>query len=87
LKPGCGTCVTPTSGPASGSLGAIVGNFKSVTARRINRIRKSAGTPVWQRNYYERVIRNEREWNAIRQYIRDNPAHWAEDRENPDRRG
>jgi REP element-mobilizing transposase RayT len=77
---------TPPSGPASGSLGAIVGNFKSVTARRINRIRKTPGTPVWQRNYYERVIRNERELNAIRQYIRDNPAHWAEDRENPDRR-
>ena len=85
LKPDTAECVAPTSGPASGSLGAIVGNFKSVTARRINHIRKTPGTPVWQRNYYERVIRNDREWNAIRQYIRDNPANWAEDRENPDR--
>jgi putative transposase len=79
-------CVAPTSGPTSGSSGAIVGNFKSVTARRINSIRKTPGTPAWQRNYYERVIRNEHELNAIRQYIRDNPADWAEDRENPDRR-
>ena len=77
---------TPRQGPSSGSLGTVVGTYKSVTTRRINRLRKTPGMPVWQRNYYERVIRNEREWNAIRQYIRDNPAHWAEDRENPDRR-
>jgi putative transposase len=38
------------AGPASGSLGAIVGNFKSVTTRRINRIRKTSGVRVWQRN-------------------------------------
>jgi REP element-mobilizing transposase RayT len=86
LRPDWEECVAPTSGPTSSSLGAIVGNFKSVTARRINRIRKTPGTSVWQRNYYERVIRNEREWDAIRQYIRDNPAHWAEDQENPNRR-
>jgi REP element-mobilizing transposase RayT len=72
-------------GPPPGSLGAIVGNFKSVTARRINRIRKTPGVPVWQRNYYERVIRNERELHAIRQYICDNPARWDEDPENPNR--
>jgi REP element-mobilizing transposase RayT len=75
----------PPTGPPSGSLGAIVGNFKSVTARRINRVRKTPGVRVWQRNYYEHIIRNERELNGIRQYIRDNPARWAEDRENPDR--
>jgi putative transposase len=72
-------------GPSPGSLGAIVGNFKSVTARRINRIRKMPGAPVWQRNYYERIIRDERELNAVRRYIRENPARWAEDRENPNR--
>lgn len=72
------------AGPPSGSLGAIVGNFKSVTGRRINRVRKTPGAPVWQRNYYERIVRNERELNAIRRYIRDNPIHWAEDPENPD---
>ncbi len=73
----------PPVGPSPGSLGAIVGNFKSVATRRINRIRHSPGTLVWQRNYYEHIIRNERELNAIRQYIRHNPARWAEDAENP----
>jgi REP element-mobilizing transposase RayT len=67
----------------AGSLGAIVGNFKSVTARRINRIRQTPGLPVWQRNYYEHVLRNERAWNAIRQYIAENPARWAWDTYNP----
>jgi REP element-mobilizing transposase RayT len=38
---------------------------------------------VWQRNYYEHIVRNERELAAIRQYIRDNPINWAEDPENP----
>ncbi len=67
----------------SGSLGAIVGNFKSVTARRINRMRHTPSAPVWQRNYYERIIRNERELNAIRQYVLNNPTTWDEDSENP----
>lgn len=75
----------PPIGPPSGSLGAIVGNFRSVTARRINRVRKTPGVRVWQRNYYEHIIRNERALDGIRQYIRDNPARWAEDRENPNR--
>ncbi len=41
--------------------------------------------PVWQRNYYERVIRDERELEVIRVYIQDNPGRWAEDTENPER--
>lgn len=65
------------------SLGSLVAGFKSATTRRINQLRSTPGTPVWQRNYYERVIRNEREMDATRQYIVDNPAKWAEDAENP----
>jgi putative transposase len=64
-------------------LGAIIGNFKSVTARRINRLCHTPGTPVWQRNYYEHIVRDERTLNAIRQYIADNPARWAWDTYNP----
>jgi REP element-mobilizing transposase RayT len=71
------------SGVAAGSLGAIIGNFKSVTARRINRLRRTPGLPVWQRNYYEHVVRNERALQAIRQYIADNPDRWAWDTYNP----
>jgi REP element-mobilizing transposase RayT len=67
----------------SGSLGAIVGAFKAASARRMNEFRGVRGTPVWQRGYYERVIRDERELNAARQYIRDNPRKWDEDKHNP----
>ena len=42
-----------------------------------------ADRPFWQRNYYERIVRNEDELNRIRQYIRDNPEKWAEDKNNP----
>jgi putative transposase len=66
-----------------GSLSAVIGNFKSVTTRRINQIRRSPGGVVWQRSFHDRIIRNERELAAIRQYIRDNPANWARDHENP----
>jgi putative transposase len=67
-----------------GSLGAIVGNFKSVTTRRINRLRGIPGTPFWQRNYWEHIIRNEHTLERIREYIENNPAHWADDQMHPD---
>jgi REP element-mobilizing transposase RayT len=60
-----------------------VQNFKSNTTREINRLRQTRGIPVWQRNYYERVIRNDAELDRIRLYIQDNPRRWAEDEENP----
>jgi REP element-mobilizing transposase RayT len=72
----------PTSNRWHG-LPEIVRAFKTFSARRINEARGTAGTPVWQRNYYERVIRDDRELNAIREYIRTNPLRWHLDRENP----
>ena len=42
------------------------------------------GTPrIWQRNYYEHVIRDKKDWDRIRRYIETNIAHWADDQENP----
>lgn len=67
------------------SLGAVVRAFKSAAARRINAVRGTPGAPVWQRNYYERVIRDEGEMADVRRYIRENPLRWAEDPENPAR--
>ena len=61
---------TQSQGAIPGSLGAIVGNFKSVSAQRINRIRHTPGLRVWQRNYYERVIRNERALPKVRRRSR-----------------
>jgi putative transposase len=71
-----------SNGTAAGSLSAIIQNFKSVTARKINQVKQGTSIGIWQRNYYERVIRNENELKAIRQYIEDNPLKWALDREN-----
>lgn len=70
---------------APGSLGSVIGSFKSLTARCINRARNTHGSPVWQRNYYEHIIRDEADLLRIREYIRDNPAKWAEDPDNPER--
>ena len=75
----------PQPGPPSRSVGAIVGSFKSAVTRRINRHRNSPGTPVWQRNYFEHVVRNEESLHRIRNYIRSNPGRWDLDRENPGR--
>ncbi|MHB8713677.1 MAG: transposase [Trichloromonadaceae bacterium] len=67
------------------TLSKVVGYLKMNTAKGINQMRNNPGVPVWQRDYYERVIRDERELAAIRQYIADNPAKWAEDENHPAR--
>ncbi len=50
---------------------------------KINTIRHMPGTPVWQRNYWERIVRGDAELNRIRQYIIDNPKNWETDPERP----
>jgi REP element-mobilizing transposase RayT len=74
----------PEKGARPRSLSSIIGTFKSMVTRRINRARGTPGGKVWQRGFYERIVRNDRELQAIRRYIRANPARWAEDRENLD---
>jgi putative transposase len=69
--------------PVPGSLPTLVRSFKSAAARRINQLRGTPGGRVWQRGYYERVIRNERELAAVRRYVLGNPLAWALDPENP----
>ena len=70
------------------ALGDIVGAFKSLVFKvyldwiKINDPSRRA--KFWQGNYYEHIIRNDRELNAIRQYIIDNPVNWKIDRDNPD---
>ncbi|MDP2661064.1 MAG: transposase [Dehalococcoidia bacterium] len=64
-------------------LPEIVRALKSFSARRINTLRGTPGTRVWQRNYYERVMRNHRELEKVREYITTNVSRWALDRENP----
>jgi REP element-mobilizing transposase RayT len=66
-----------------GSLGSMIASFKTQSTLAINRLRNTPGTPVWQRNYYEHVIRNEDDLPRVREYIRNNPAKWGEDPDNP----
>lgn len=66
--------------PQAGSLGTIVGAYKSAVTRRVNQRRGVSGESIWQRNYHDHVIRNDDEWRRIRQYIRTNPARWHRDR-------
>ncbi len=77
----------PALGPAVDSrrhsLSEIVRAFKTFSARKINEMRASPGTPVWQRGFYDHVIRNEEELNRVRAYILDNPRKWSEDADNP----
>ena len=67
-----------------GSLGVVVGRYKTAVTTRINKLRQRTGLPVWQRGYYERIIRDEGELRSIRRYIQENPLRWAEDRDNLD---
>ena len=66
-------------GVQKGSLGAIVGSFKSVVTKRINEARASPGEVVWQRNYFDRIVRSDEQLIAARAYIVNNPLGWALD--------
>ena len=69
---------------AGGTLGHVMAQFKSVVSKHYKRDIAPNGSPIWQRGYYERIVRNERELLAIRKYVEDNPARWAADQENLD---
>jgi REP element-mobilizing transposase RayT len=58
--------------------------MKSLAAKRINQICNAPGASVWQRNYYEHVIRDDADLNRIREYITNNPTRWDEDENNPE---
>ena len=68
--------------PISGSIPTIVRAYKSAVTKRINLLRQSPSTPVWQRNYYEHIITTDREYDAIAVYIYFNPLNWGVDEEN-----
>ncbi len=99
LESGAGIRVTPVGALGGGevgahgraplrlpkSVGSFVAGFKSVVTKRINLVRGTPGFPVWQRNYYEHVIRDEDDLARIRAYIQANPFSWKVDNENPGR--
>ena len=64
------------------SLGQIVGAFKSLSTSAVNHLLDRSGS-VWQRNYYEHIVRSGKDLDAIRVYVDQNPQQWRNDRENP----
>ena len=69
--------------PVKGSVATIVRSYKSAVAYRINLMRRTQGIPVWQRNYWEHIIRNQQDLQNKTDYIEANPILWNEDDENP----
>jgi len=67
----------------SRTVGAIVRGFKGSVTKRINEFRGMPGGPVWQRNYYEHILRSDEDYLRIEKYIYDNPLNWLKDDENP----
>lgn len=72
----------PTFRSPSQTIGSVVRGFKSATVKRINELNGTPGARIWQRNYYEHIIKGGRDLNAIRKYIVENPASWSIDEEN-----
>ena len=66
------------------TLGQVIGYFKYQSTKYINKIHRSPGRAIWQRNYYEHVIRNEDDLRQIREYVLYNPLKWELDEENPE---
>jgi REP element-mobilizing transposase RayT len=69
--------------PVCGSIPTIVRSFKSAVTKCINETQKTPGAIIWQRNYYDHIIRGEYELNRIREYMINNPSNWDTDRNNP----
>ena len=76
INPAGSEQVTPT-------LGNVMGYFKYATTAKVNAVRGAAGTKLWQRDYFDHVVRTNDALDGIREYIRTNPARWQEDTENP----
>ncbi len=62
------------------SISSLIAGFKSTATKRINENRKTPRAPVWQPRFHDHIIRDNKELFAIRQYIKNNPANWENDR-------
>ncbi|PKO05426.1 MAG: hypothetical protein CVU41_12400 [Chloroflexi bacterium HGW-Chloroflexi-3] len=67
-------------GLQSSSIGSLMAGFKSSVTKQINLIRNSPGEPVWQRNYWDHIIRNDESFDQIEDYIINNPMNWQQDK-------
>lgn len=69
--------------PVKGSIPTIVRAYKSAVTYAVNKLENQRGAVLWQKNYYEHIIRNDHELNNIARYIVNNPLNWQLDRDNP----
>lgn len=76
-SPNSGECNSPLRGP-SNNIGAIVRGYKSSVTKQLNLL--NIGCDVWQRNYWEHIIRDEQSYQRISDYIINNPAKWKDDK-------
>jgi len=82
-----GESPVPTGGASpSPTLFEVIGAFKSISTIRVNRLLRRRGVPLWQRGYYERVVRTGEDLRKIQRYILENPLMWSLDPENPNRK-
>jgi REP element-mobilizing transposase RayT len=80
-----GSRTAPTTRPKP--LGQLVGAFKTVSTKQINKNCRTPDAVFWQRNYYEHIVRTETSLNRVREYVYENALKWDIDRENPTRIG
>jgi len=76
-QPGCNQFGKPTAR----SLSSVVRAYKNSVTNQVRKVRLSGREPIFQKNYYERIIRDDVEWNNIREYIITNPGNWISDPE------
>ncbi|WP_322746087.1 transposase [Nostoc sp. LEGE 06077] len=81
LHSGNGKNAIPPMKPRS--ISSLIAGFKSATTKQININRNTPKAPVWQRNYYDRIIRHEAALEKIRQYVQTNPLSWNVDQLHP----
>ena len=77
-------CPVKTSARSHKPLGRLIGAFKTISTKRVNILHSTTGRVLWQRSFYDHVIRNERERDRVLEYIVHNPKSWDSDIENPD---
>ncbi len=73
------------SGPRPKTIGAIIGLFKATVTKQYHETGELTYKKIWQRNYYEHIIRDKRDYEKIYEYIESNPINWSLDEENPER--
>src|SRR6266700_5785077 len=91
-SPTTGNTTTKPGGAASGgvspspTLFEAIGAFKSISTIKVNRLLGRRGVPLWQRSYYEHIVRTGEDLRKIQRYILENPLMWSLDPENPNRK-